>query len=138
MKKQWLPLVFAGFFLVVPVAAGADGSGHPSLGDLIRQLMALVGVADSPWGEEPEIGSDFPPNGLNVTGDISEVSSNFPPSGLSATGDEPEIGSDFPPHGLAPAAAEPEVSSNFPPHGIDRHNPAPGEPELGSAYPPGG
>lgn len=74
MKKQWLPLVFAFFLVLAPVASADDGSALDSFEQVIAQLVALiVGDESGPIlppieeaaqpGDEPELGEIFPPWG---------------------------------------------------------------------------
>ena len=73
MKKLWLPLVFAVFLLLAPIAAAADGSAPGWLEGLIDQILAL-------WVGEG-----------TVTGDQQ--------GGATVPADQPEIGASYPPHG---------------------------------------
>lgn len=73
MTKRWLPLVFAVFLVLAPVASADGGSDPGWFEELIEQLVALVmgdeaGPSDPtaavvPPGGEPEIGDLIPPFG---------------------------------------------------------------------------
>lgn len=96
MKKQWLPLVFAVFLLLAPIAAAADGSAPGWLEDWIDQIITLL-VGD-------EIGLLVAPHESAQPHPSLEIGELYPPSGPAAvTGDvpvdQPEIGASYPPHG---------------------------------------
>jgi hypothetical protein len=75
MKKQWLPLVFAVFLLLAPVAGADDGSAENSFQQLIAQIVALI-VGDDKLGElTPPFGVGAQPS------DQSELGEVCPPNG---------------------------------------------------------
>lgn len=41
MKKQWLPLVLATFFLLAPVVRADDGAASSTFDQLIAQLVSI-------------------------------------------------------------------------------------------------
>ncbi len=122
MKKQWLPLVVAVFFLA-PAASAADGSTVPTFDHFLGQLVAFF------TGEVAEIGHLYPPHGQPSAGE--ELGELYPPGGLqepapaaSMSGEQEEIGSHYPPHGQSAASigeADPgdqqEIGHLYPPHG---------------------
>jgi hypothetical protein len=73
MTKRWLPLVFAFFLLLAPVAGADDGSVQASLEEVIDQIVAWLadelGLLYPPYGataqpgDQPEIGAYYPPYG---------------------------------------------------------------------------
>jgi hypothetical protein len=76
MKKQWLPLVFAFFLMLAPVASADDGSALDSFERVIAQLVALI------------------------AGDVDELGEVMPPIGeVAQPGNEPELGELAPPWG---------------------------------------
>jgi hypothetical protein len=73
MKKRWIPLVFAIFLLLAPVAGADDGSVQASLEEVIDQLVAWL---------TDELGLGYPPHGATAQpGDQPELGLEYPPGG---------------------------------------------------------
>jgi hypothetical protein len=72
MKKQWLPIVFAVFLMLAPVAGADDGSVWGSLEEIVDQLVAWL---------SDELGLDYPPHGATQPGDQPELGLDYPPYG---------------------------------------------------------
>jgi hypothetical protein len=76
MKKQWLPLVFAVFVLLAPVASADGDSALSSFERVIAQIVALI------VGDVDEIGEVWPPVGATTQpGDEQEIGEVWPPWG---------------------------------------------------------
>jgi hypothetical protein len=72
MKKRWLPLVFAIFLLLAPVAGADDGSVQASLEEVIDHLVAWL---------TDELGLEYPPLDSAKPGDQQEIGELYPPYG---------------------------------------------------------
>lgn len=71
MKMKWLLFVFVLFLVAAPAAKADDGS----VADLIGKVIAMI------IGDQPELGSEYPPNGNTILGDQEELGDEYPPSG---------------------------------------------------------